>query len=131
VRCVAARAARSLSADALEAGIEHFAQYQKARGKPIAWIPELIRMDDMSPDKVNQLLGAEYSAEILDMLASLMPYAFDDAIYDNRAFLTAISATPLRPRPLAEVIGPITEYPIRSSWGAIHEDRPPLGMRPV
>ena len=121
----------SLSADALEAGIEHFAQYQKARGKPIAWIPELIRMDDMSPDKVNQLLGAEYSAEILDMLASLIPYAFDEAIYDNRAFLDAISATPLRPRPLAEDIGPITEYPIRSSWGAIPEARPPLGTRPV
>jgi thioester reductase-like protein len=121
----------SLSADALEAGIEHFARYQAARGRSTTWIPELVRMDDMSPDRVNALLGESYSSEILEMLESLIPYAFDDSVYDNRAFMAAISGTPLRPRPLEEVIGPIVEYPIRSSWGAIPEPRPPLGMRPV
>lgn len=126
-----AGSAASLSADALEAGMRHFADYQRRRGRPVSWMPELIRVPELSPATMQEILGAEYPTEIVEMLSALMPYAFDDAIYDNRAFVRALVATPLRPKPLAEDIGPIVEYPIRSSWGAVPEDRPPLGVRPA
>ena len=126
-----AGSAASLGADALEAGMAHFARYQAAHGKPVSSMPELVRLDDLSPEHINEVLGGDFDPEILEMLSQLMPYAFDDSIYDNRAFLEALSATPLQPRPLELDIGPIVEYPIRTSWGMIPEDRPPLGPPPA
>lgn len=120
----------SLTADALQVGMDHFARYQAMLGRPVPPIPELIRVDEMSLERVNDVLGGQYSPEILDMLAALMPYGFDESIYDNRALLAALAATALRPRPLALDVPRIVEYPLRSSWGSIPEDRPPLGTPP-
>ena len=126
-----AGASASFSADALEAGMAHFARYLGELGRRVPALPELIRLDDLSPEGAEAVLGSEYAPAILDIVGALMPYGFDDAVYDNRALLAALAATPLRPRPLEADVARIIEYPLRSAWGTIPEDRPPLGTPPV
>jgi hypothetical protein len=60
-----------------------------------------------------------------------MPYAFDDAVYDNRALVAALADTPLRPEPIAVALPRIADYPLRTNWGNPHEPRPELPRRPV
>jgi nucleoside-diphosphate-sugar epimerase len=126
-----AGAETSLAADALEAGMRHFARYLAQLGRPVPRMPELFRVDEMSIEQVNRVLGGEFPPEVLDMLLQLMPYGIDDAVYDNRAFAAALEGTPLRPRPIADDIARIIEYPLRTQWGSTPEDRPLLGPPPV
>lgn len=123
------RATRVL--DALRLLIEEGAASDRRAGHEPRPIPELVALDDATPETVGQVLSADVSAGVLEMLSQLMPYGFDNAVYDNRNLLAALENTPIRVPPIAEVIGSLVAYPHRSNWGTVYEPRPPLAGPPI
>ena len=117
--------------DALEQTMQVYVAYLARSGQVPPRLPELVPLDDVSSESLSEALGIGISTEVLGVLRRLMPYAFDNAVYDNRAFVAALAGTSLRPEPISVALHRITEYPLRTNWGTPHEPRPELPGRPV
>jgi long-chain acyl-CoA synthetase len=115
--------------EAIQRGTHWYREYLRRTGQPVPNEATLILLDEESPEAMEAALG-DLSGEVMAMIRQLTPYGFDKAIYDNEQMMAALAGTPILPPPIASVLQPIVEYPLRTGWGSRPEPRPPLG-RPV
>lgn len=117
--------------DALALAMAGYRRFLEARGERPPAEVVLVPVDDMGPESLADSYRDELPSLVLEVIQQLVPYGFDDAAFDNHNLLAALEGTPLEPPPMARVMGPIVDYPLRTHWGAPHEPRPPLGRLPV
>lgn len=121
----------TLVVDSLRMALDAHRVHLAARGEQPAAHVILEPIEHLSEDDVTEMLQREVPPLILDVMRQLIPYGFDDVVFDNQNLLNALEGTPLDPPSIAEIIGPLVDYPLRTNWGAPHEPRPPLGAPPV
>ena len=118
-------------ARALQLWVEHFMSFHRTAGTVAPPLPELVPVEDATPETMADVFRDEVSAEVIDVMDQLMPYGFDTSLYDNRNMLAALESTPLALRPIADAIRPLVGYVLRTNWGNPHEARPPLAPPPA
>ena len=118
-------------ADALQQVMDHYVAFLARSGQAAPQLPELVPLDDLTSESLSEALGFGVSPEVLEVLRQLMPYAFDNAFYDNRALMAALAGTSLRPEPISVALPQLTDYVLRTNWGNPQEPRPDLPGRPV
>jgi long-chain acyl-CoA synthetase len=120
-----------LVATSLADGMKLFVEARARLGQVALLLPEIFALDDVSPEHFASVLGEEVPADILEMVMQVMPYAFDSAIWENDRLVEALAGSGVACRPTDALAGPIIDYPVRTSWGAVPEGRPPLGSPPL
>ena len=120
-----------LVATTVALGMKLFVESRGRHGLSGPPLPELVELDDVSPAHLAEVLGQGVPAEVLELVMQLMPYGFDSATWETDHLVEALAGSGVELRPIDSILGPIVDYPVRTSWGAVPEPRPPLRNPPI
>jgi hypothetical protein len=111
--------------------MQHFLDARARAGLPSPPLPAIVAFDEASTRQFEEVVGEAVSADVLDLVMQVMPYAFDSAIWATDEATRALAGSGVEFSSIVPLLDAIVDYPIRTSWGASPEPRSPLPDRPT